>query len=65
MPETRRKFDQEFREGVVRIVRETGKPVTQALVISVSTSARWVTGVQRTMRGLKALTPCRLMTRPS
>jgi len=29
MGETRRKFDQDFREGAVRLVRETGKPVAQ------------------------------------
>jgi transposase len=29
MAETRRKFDQDFKEGAVRLVRETGKPVAQ------------------------------------
>jgi transposase len=29
MPEKRRKFDAEFREGAVRLVRDTGKPVAE------------------------------------
>lgn len=29
MPESRRRFDQEFRDGAVQIVRETGKPIAQ------------------------------------
>jgi len=27
MSETRRKFEQDFKEGAVRLVRETGKPI--------------------------------------
>lgn len=29
MAEMRRRFDREFRDGAVRIVRETGKPIAQ------------------------------------
>jgi len=46
MPDSRRKFDPEFRQGAVRIVRETGKPIAQIardLGVHPGTLGNWVT----------------------
>jgi transposase len=44
MPEIRKRYDREFREGAVRIVEETGKPIAQVARDLGSTRARWATG---------------------
>jgi transposase len=45
MTEVRRKYDPEFREGAVRIVRETGKPIAQVaddLGLNAGTLGNWL-----------------------
>ncbi len=44
MSETRRKFDQDFKEGAVRLVRETGKPIAQSPGNWEFMTGRWATG---------------------
>jgi transposase len=51
--ETRRKFDEDFRQGAVRIVRETGKPiavVARELGINEGTLGNWC-AKDRRLRG--------------
>lgn len=46
MPEMRRKFDAEFKEGAVRLVRESSKPIAQIardLGVNEGTLGNWVT----------------------
>jgi len=53
MAETRRKFDQDFKEGAVRLVRETGRPIAQIakdLGINEGTLGNWV-NADRCRRG--------------
>jgi transposase len=50
MAETRRKFDDDFRAGAVRLVQETGKPIAQVardLGISEGTLGNWVNADRR------------------
>jgi transposase len=54
MGEARRKFDQDFKEGAVRLVRETGKPIAQVardLGINEGTLGNWVSADRRRRDG--------------
>ena len=54
MAETRTKFDADFKEGVVRLVGETGKPIAQVageLGIVPGTLENWVAKDRRQREG--------------
>jgi len=62
MAETRRRFDREFCEGAVRIVRETGKPIAHVardLGINDGTLANWVAQDRRARGEAAAGAGCR------
>src|SRR6476619_5812954 len=59
MAMVRRNFDREFKEGAVRIVRETGKPIARVareLGLHEGTLGRWVNLDRRAREGDGALT---------
>jgi transposase len=58
MPEKRREFDREFREGAVRIVRESGKPIAQVardLGVHEGTLGNWVSLDRQAREGTTGL----------
>ncbi len=58
MPEKRKKYDREFREGAVRIVEETGKPIAQVardLGMNEGTLGNWVNVARDAAEGTRGL----------
>jgi transposase len=54
MPQKRKKYDREFREGAVRIVEETGKPIAQVardLGVLEGTLGNWVKQAREAREG--------------
>lgn len=59
MPEKRKKYDREFREGAVRIVEETNKPIAQVardLGVNEGTLGNWVQRARAAREGHGELT---------
>ncbi|OLT41641.1 transposase [Saccharomonospora sp. CUA-673] len=59
MSESRRKFDPEFREGAVRLVLDTGRPVAEVareLGVNAGTLGNWV-AKDREQRGVTPADP--------
>ena len=60
MPEKRKKYDREFREGAVRIVEETGKPIAQVardLGVNEGTLGNWCAQERRARKQDRSLDP--------
>jgi len=58
MPEKRKRYDREFREGAVRIVEETGKPIAQVardLGVNEGTLGNWVNLAREAAEGTRGL----------
>src|SRR3954452_14554390 len=58
MPEIRKKYDREFRDGAVRIVEETGKPiaaVARDLGVNEGTVGNWVLKAREARDGTEGL----------
>src|SRR5215207_11659014 len=58
MPVKRRKFDADFREGAVRLVRETGKPIAaiaRDLGVNEGTLGNWVVKDKAAREGVEGL----------
>jgi transposase len=58
MPENRKKYDREFREGAVRIVYETKKPIAQVardLGVNEGTLGNWVARDREARAGTEGL----------
>ena len=58
MSETRRKFDAEFREGAVRLVSDTGKPIAviaRDLGVNPGTLGNWVAVDRAAREGTEGL----------
>lgn len=54
MPQKRKKYEREFREGAVRIVEETGKPIAQVardLGVVEGTLGNWVKQAREAREG--------------
>ncbi|MGH3504778.1 MAG: transposase [Nocardioidaceae bacterium] len=58
MSEKRKKYDQEFRDGALRIVAETGKPIAQVardLGVNEGTLGNWVARDREAREGTEGL----------